>query len=177
MNEQVVNKGVSFFPAFLYCTHMKKDGDRGRQRMKARVAWKARSVAWLPTTRSIGGGPLDGNRQWGEKGEGGCARLAGKKRCAHSPAVRRSSSAGARSFEPPVEARHLATESPTGGPHASVIFKFQKKLKNPFLLQKIRYKVRKNMGKFMEVGNPIWNNFHDYNFLRFSTNFELFQRF
>jgi hypothetical protein len=47
MNEQVVNKGVSFFPAFLHCTHMKKDGDRGRHRMKARVAWQARSVSWL----------------------------------------------------------------------------------------------------------------------------------
>jgi hypothetical protein len=29
----------------------------------------------------------------------------------------------------------------------------------------------------MEVGNPIWNTFHDYNFHRFSTNFELFQIF
>jgi hypothetical protein len=56
MNGQVVNKGASFFPAFLYCTHMKKDGDRGRHRMRARVAWQARSVAWLPMTRSIGGG-------------------------------------------------------------------------------------------------------------------------
>jgi hypothetical protein len=28
MNEQVVNKGASFFLAFLYCMHMKKDGIR-----------------------------------------------------------------------------------------------------------------------------------------------------
>jgi hypothetical protein len=46
MNEQVVNKGVSFFPAFLYCTHMKKEGDRGRHRMKAQARYgrPARSV-------------------------------------------------------------------------------------------------------------------------------------
>jgi hypothetical protein len=62
MNEQVVNKGVSFFPAFLYCTNMKKDGDRGRHRMKARVAWQARSVVWLPMTRSIGGGGAFGRK-------------------------------------------------------------------------------------------------------------------
>jgi hypothetical protein len=36
---------------------------------------------------------LDGNRQRGEKGEGSCARPAGKKRRAHSPTVRRCSSA------------------------------------------------------------------------------------
>jgi hypothetical protein len=38
-------------------------------------------------------GPLDGNRQRGEKGEGSCARPAGKNRGAHSPAARRCSSA------------------------------------------------------------------------------------
>jgi hypothetical protein len=74
----------------------------------------------------------------------------------------------------PVLARHLATKSPTGGPHASVIFKFQKNSKIAFRSKKNRYKVRKNMGKFMKVGNPIWNTFYDYNFLRFSMNFELF---
>jgi hypothetical protein len=60
--------------------------------------------------------------------------------------------------------------------HTSVIFKFQKNSKILFCT-KNRYKVRKNLGKFMEVGNPIWNTFCDYIFLRFSTNFELFQRF
>jgi hypothetical protein len=35
---------------------------------------------------------LDGNRQRGEKGEGSCARPAGKKRHAHSAVVRRCSS-------------------------------------------------------------------------------------
>jgi hypothetical protein len=49
MNEQVENKDASFFPAFFYCTHMKKDGDRGRQRMKARVAWQARSDSSMAT--------------------------------------------------------------------------------------------------------------------------------
>jgi hypothetical protein len=33
------------------------------------------------------------------------------------------------------------------------------------------------MKKIKEVGNPIWSNFCDYNSLRFSTGFELFQRF
>jgi hypothetical protein len=53
-------------------------------------------------------------------------------------------------------------------------FQISEKTQNPFPL-KNRYKVRKNMEKFMKVGNPIWNTFQDYNFLRFSTNFELFQ--
>jgi hypothetical protein len=48
--------------------------------------------------------------------------------------------------------------------------KTQKSLSAP----KNRYKVRKNMGKFMKVGNSIWNTFYDYSFLRFSMNFELF---
>jgi hypothetical protein len=54
----------------------------------------AQTVAWLPTpARSVEEGPLDWNRQRGEKGEGSCARPAGKKRHAHSPAARRCSSA------------------------------------------------------------------------------------
>jgi hypothetical protein len=36
----------------------------------------------------------------------------------------------------PMEARHLATESPTGGPHASLIFKFQKNSKILFRTKK-----------------------------------------
>jgi hypothetical protein len=32
-------------------------------------------------------------------------------------------------------------------------------------------------GKFVEKEGVIWNNFCTYNFLRFSTDFELFQRF
>jgi hypothetical protein len=62
-------------------------------------------------------------------------------------------------------------------PHMSVNFKYQKNSKNSSPHKKNRYKVRKNLGKLMEVGNPIWRNFCDYNFLRFSTDFELFQRF
>jgi hypothetical protein len=30
---------------------------------------------------------------------------------------------------------------------------------------------------FMEIEDVIWDNFCNYNFLRFSTNFELFQKF
>jgi hypothetical protein len=62
-------------------------------------------------------------------------------------------------------------------PHMSVNFKYQKNSKNSSPHKKNRYKVRKNLGKLMEVGNPIWRNFCDYNFLRFSTDFELSQRF
>jgi hypothetical protein len=62
-------------------------------------------------------------------------------------------------------------------PHMSANFKYQKNSKNSSPHKKNRYKVRKNLGKLTEVGNLIWNTFHDYNFLRFSTNFELFQRF
>jgi hypothetical protein len=62
-------------------------------------------------------------------------------------------------------------------PHMSANFKYQKNSKISSPHKKNRYKVRKNLEKLMEVGNPIWNTFHDYNFLRFSTNFELFERF
>jgi hypothetical protein len=62
-------------------------------------------------------------------------------------------------------------------PHMSANFKYQKNLKISSPHKKNRYKVRKNLKKLMVVVNPIWNTFHDYNFLRFSTNFELFQRF
>jgi hypothetical protein len=64
----------------------------------------------------------------------------------------------------------------TRGPLTSR-FQIFRKLKNPFPHKKNRYKVRKNLGKFKEVGNPIWSNICDYNFLRFSTDFKLFQRF
>jgi hypothetical protein len=62
-------------------------------------------------------------------------------------------------------------------PHMSTNFKYQKNSKISSPHKKNRYKVRKNLENLMEVGNPIWNTFHDYNFLRFSMNFELFQRF
>jgi hypothetical protein len=61
-------------------------------------------------------------------------------------------------------------------PHISG-FQFSEKLKNLFPDKKNRYKVRKNLEKIKEVGNPIWSNFCDYNFLRFYTDFELFQIF
>jgi hypothetical protein len=62
-------------------------------------------------------------------------------------------------------------------PHMSANFKYQKNSKISSPRKKNRYKVRKNLGKLMEVRNPIWNTFRDYNFLRVSMNFELFQRF
>jgi hypothetical protein len=62
-------------------------------------------------------------------------------------------------------------------PHMSANLKYQKNSKISSPHKKNRYKVRKNLRKLMEVGNPIWNTFHDYNFFRFSMNFELFQRF
>jgi hypothetical protein len=65
----------------------------------------------------------------------------------------------------------------TGGPHMSANFKYQKNLKISSLTRKIRYKVRKNLGKLMEVGNPIWNTFQYCNFFQIFTDFELFQRF
>jgi hypothetical protein len=37
--------------------------------------------------------------------------------------------------------------------------------------------VRKILIKFMDVGNPIWNTFYDYNFLRFSTVGPVYDRF
>jgi hypothetical protein len=61
-------------------------------------------------------------------------------------------------------------------PHVSG-FQFSEKIKNLFPHMKNRYKVRKNLEKIKEVGNPIWSNFCDYIFLRFFTDFELFQRF
>jgi hypothetical protein len=43
----------------------------------------------------------------------------------------------------------------------SVIFQFQKTSQITFPHKKNRYKVRKNLRKFMEVGNEIWNIFHN----------------
>jgi hypothetical protein len=44
---------------------------------------------------------------------------------------------------------------------ATAIFQFLKTSKITFLHKKNRYKVRKNLRKFMEVGNEIWNTFHN----------------
>jgi hypothetical protein len=62
-------------------------------------------------------------------------------------------------------------------PHMSEYFKYRKNPKISSLHRKNRYKVRKNLGKFMEVGNPIWNTFQYCNFFQIFTYFELFQRF
>jgi hypothetical protein len=65
----------------------------------------------------------------------------------------------------------------TGGPHMSANFKYQKNPKISSLTRKFRYMVRKNLGKLMEVGNPIWNTFQYYNSFQIFMDFELFQRF
>jgi hypothetical protein len=44
-------------------------------------------------------------------------------------------------------------------PHVSV-FPFSEILKNSCPHKKNRYKVRKNLRKFLKVGNHIWNTFH-----------------
>jgi hypothetical protein len=65
----------------------------------------------------------------------------------------------------------------TGGPHMSVIFQFQKISHITFPHKKNRYKGRKILIKFMEVGNLIWNTLHYCNFFQIFTDFELFKRF
>jgi hypothetical protein len=55
----------------------------------------------------------------------------------------------------PIRVWRVAAWPLTGGPHMSANFKYQKNPKISSLTRKIRYKVRKNLGKFMEVGNPI----------------------
>jgi hypothetical protein len=47
----------------------------------------------------------------------------------------------------------------TDGSLVSAIFQFQKTSKITFPHKKNRYKVRKNLSKFMEVGDEIWNTF------------------
>jgi hypothetical protein len=37
--------------------------------------------------------------------------------------------------------------------------------------------MRKTLGKFVDIGNPIQNTFRYCNFFQFSTDFELFKRF
>jgi hypothetical protein len=61
-------------------------------------------------------------------------------------------------------------------PHVSE-FPISEKPKNFLPHKKNRYKVRKNLGKLMDVGNPIWNTFHYCNFFQIFTGFELFQEF
>jgi hypothetical protein len=53
----------------------------------------------------------------------------------------------------PILARLVAASPLTIRPHMSVIFQFQKTSKITFPHKKNRYKVRKNLRKFMEVGN------------------------
>jgi hypothetical protein len=73
--------------------------------------------------------------------------------------------------------RRVAAWPLTGGPHMSGIFQFQKISPIAFPHKKNRYKVRKILIKFMEVGNSIWNTSHYCNFFQIFTDFELFKRF
>jgi hypothetical protein len=43
-------------------------------------------------------------------------------------------------------------------------------------MRKNRWAMRKNLGKFVEVGNSIWNTFHYWNFFQVTTDFELIKR-
>jgi hypothetical protein len=61
---------------------------------------------------------------------------------------------------------------PLGG-----VFRFKINPEFGFSHGKNRLAMRKHLGKFIEVGNPIWNTFCYCNFFPFSTDFELIQRF
>jgi hypothetical protein len=54
----------------------------------------------------------------------------------------------------------MATARLTNGPQVTELFQFQKTSKITFPHKKNRYKVRKNLRKFLEVVNEIWNTFH-----------------
>jgi uncharacterized protein YdhG (YjbR/CyaY superfamily) len=61
-----------------------------------------------------------------------------------------------RQAGPAPAAEHLTRE-----PHTSVVSRFSEKLKNIFPHKKNRYKVSKNLEKIKEVGNQIWDTFHN----------------
>jgi hypothetical protein len=121
--------------------------------------------------RGFGHGLRTRRGRGGSTGPVGRSDTAGRTRCLYGAARQQ------RRPGQPIRVRRVAAWPLTGGLHMSGIFQFQKTSNITFPHKKNRYKVRKILIKFMEVGNPIWNTFHDYNFLRFSTNFELFQRF
>jgi hypothetical protein len=108
------------------------------------------------------------------RSDSGAWRLWTEVRRHGAPLWHRATAVPPRAANPGAACGGLATDM---RPHMSANFKYQKNSKISSPHEKNRYKVRKNLGKFMELGNLIWNTFHDYNFLRFSTNFELFQRF
>jgi hypothetical protein len=126
-------------------------------------------------------------QQWGGEPRTGRAREARGgfgPRPDHGGALMAWRTCGGRGrSSAPGRRRHPTSGPGTGlratdprAPHVSG-FQFLEKVKNLFPHKKNRYKVRKNLKQTKEVGNPIWNTFCDYNFLRFSMNFELFQRF
>jgi hypothetical protein len=108
------------------------------------------------------------------RSDSGAWRLQTEARGHGAPLWRSATEVPPRAANPGAACGGLATDM---RPHMSANFKYQKNSKISSPHKKNRYKVRKNLAKLMEVGNPIWNTFHDYNFLRFSTNVELFQRF
>jgi hypothetical protein len=144
----------------------------------------------------------DGSRWWlatGRHGGGGGARAAAQAAALRSDALGQrgvaTSYRGARTqgrsdtgclygaaqqqCHPgrPIRVRRVAAWPMTRGLACQRILNIRKNSKIFSPHKKNRYKVRNTLGKLMEVGNLIWNTFHDYNFLRFSTNFELFQTF
>jgi hypothetical protein len=58
-------------------------------------------------------------------------------------------------------------------PHVSP-FPFVRNTQNSFPPKKNTYKVRKNLRKFVMVGNEIWNTFHNRHSFEIFTDFELF---
>jgi hypothetical protein len=77
----------------------------------------------------------------------------------------------------PTRSQRRTTLVPTSGPHAWVEIGFKNKPESAFSRKKNRYEMRKNLGNFLKVRNPIWNTFPYYNFFQFSTDFELIKRF
>jgi hypothetical protein len=147
--------------------------DRGR--LDTAPLWRG---AGFGQGRGGGGfGPRRGGRagagaaEAGGTGPVGRSDTAGRTRCLYG-AARQQCRPGQ-----PIRVRRVAAWPLTGGPHMSGIFQFQKTSPIAFPHKKNRYKVRKILIKFMEVGNPIWNTSHYCNFFQIFMDFELFKRF
>jgi hypothetical protein len=68
-----------------------------------------------------------------------------------------------RGATPPKPTNESAARGDTTADRWAPLVKFLRlkiKPENSFLREKNIYKLRKNLGKFVEVGNPIWNTFH-----------------
>jgi hypothetical protein len=186
MNEKVVNKGASFFPASLLHAHEEGWGS-GRHQMKARVASSLRQQhicrqpvgsveegAWLSMTRWIGGGAF-GREPAVRRCSSAVVGAASDKSCGRGALCRRMRQEGAaHDGQWKHDTRRQSHRQV--GPTRQWFSNFRKTQKY-LSAQEICIKGEENLEKFMEVGNSIWRNFCDYSFLKFSMNFELFQRF